>query len=95
MFKHKYGKERGGGVAILHKENINVTIMSSLHTEEDETMWIKVKDKQKTLLVACTYRTSYCDLLEGETTKLETNIVKASSLCKNIMLFGDLNCDLN
>ena len=95
VFKHKYGKERGGGVAILHKENINATIMSSLHTEEDETMWIKVKDKQKTLLVACTYRTSYCDLLEGETTKLEANLTKASSLSKNIMLFGDLNCDLN
>ena len=47
------------------------------------------------MLVACTYRTSYCDLLGGETTKLETNLVKASSLCKNLMLFGDLNCDLN
>ena len=69
--------------------------MSSLHTEEDETMWIRVKDRQKTLLVACTYRTSYCDLLNGETTKLETSIVKASSLCKNILLFGDFNCDLN
>ena len=27
VFKHKYGKERGGGVAILHKENINATII--------------------------------------------------------------------
>ena len=95
VFKHKYGKKRGGGVAILHKENISATAISSLNTEEDETLWIKVKDKQKTLLVACTYRTSYCDLLEGGTTKLEKNIIKASSLSKNIMLFGDLNCDLN
>ena len=94
-YKHKYGKQSGGGVAILHKDNIVATTMSTLSTEEDETLWIKVKDKQKTALFACVYRTSYCDLLDGETSKLEQNIVKASSLSKNIMLFGDFNCDLN
>ena len=94
-FKHKYGKERGGGVFILHKENLNVAIMPTLNTTEDETLWVKVKDKEKTALYSCIYRTSYCDLLEGETNKLETSIVKASALSRNIMLFGDFNCDLN
>ena len=94
-FKHKYGKKRGGGVAILHKENINATTMSTLNTEEDEIIWIKIKEKRKTMLLSCVYRTNYCNLLDGETNKLERNIEKASSLSKNIMIFGDLNCDLN
>ena len=94
-FKHKYGKKSGGGVAILHKEHISVTIVPSLTTEEDEILWIKLKEKQSTCLYACAYRTSYCDMLNGEISKLEKNIVKASSLSKNIVMFGDFNCDLN
>lgn len=93
-YKHKYGKESGGGVAILHKENIDATIMQTLNTEEDEILWVKVRDKMKTVLYACAYRTSYCDLLQGEYSKLERNIVKASSISKNIVMFGDFNCDL-
>ena len=94
-YKHKYGKKKGGGVAILHKENIAVTIMPSLNTEEEEILWVKVKDKNKTCLYACNYRASYCDQLKGEISPLEKNIVKASALSKNIVMFGDFNCDLN
>ena len=72
-----------------------MTIMPTLNTEEDEILWIKLKDKQKTCLYACNYRTNYCDQLSGEMSKLERNIVKASSLSKNIVMFGDFNCDLN
>ena len=94
-YKHKYGKKSGGGVAILHKENIKLTIVPSLNTEEDEVLWIKFKEKQRTCLYACAYRTSYCDMLTGELSKLERTIVKASSLSKSIVMFGDFNCDLN
>ena len=90
-YKHKYGKKKGGGVAILHKENIAVTVMPSLNTEEEELLWIKVKDKKKTCLYACNYRASYCDQLSGEMSKLENNIVKASALSNNIIMFGDFN----
>ena len=82
-------------MAILHKENIALTIVPSLNNEEDEVLWIKLKEKQRTCLYACAYRTSYCDQLSGEVSKLESNIVKASSLSNSIVMFGDFNCDLN
>ena len=94
-YKHKYGKKSGGGVVVMHKENISVTIMPSLNTAEEEILWIKVKDKNKTCLYGSNYRASYCDQLNGETSPLEKNIVKASTLSRNIVMMGDLNCDLN
>ena len=95
-FKQKYGKNKGGGVALLYKEQINVERKDYLTEDLDEILWVHIKTKQSFML-GIVYRASYTDLIyesENETT-IERNIRKACEISNNIILCGDYNIDMS
>ena len=95
-FKQKYGKNRGGGVAILYKEEINVEKKEYLTEEIDEILWVHVKVKQSFML-GLVYRAEYTDILKGNGVEstLERNIRKANEISNKIIITGDFNIDLS
>ena len=95
VFKQKYGKTNGGGLAIYYKEHLKVDTMTKLSEECEEILWVKVKVKQEFLL-ALVYRAEYTEMLTQteNPTKFEESLKKATEQSKNIVLLGDLNCDI-
>ena len=93
-FKQKYGKNNGGGVAILYRSDIKVQKITSLTDQVEEILWIKVKTKYSFLL-GVIYRADYTDILKEdlEESILENNIRRASETAKNVILVGDFNVD--
>ena len=94
-FQNLHKKKGGGGVAILHKSQLNVTFKESLTDKTEDILWANVKAKQSFLL-GVIYRPQYSLMLDdtlGEST-LEKNIRKASEITSNIVVTGDFNIDM-
>lgn len=92
-FKQKYGKVNGGGVAIIHKENIKIKKLN-IETKTEEVLWVEIKAK-KNITLGVVYRPSYTELLTDNEngTILETQLTEAIYKNKNVIVIGDLNCD--
>ena len=93
-FKQRYGKSNGGGIAILHKNNIKVKI-KDIADKDDEILWIEIMTKKR-LLVGLVYRATYTDLLkedEESNCKLNKTLENANLISNNVILLGDINCD--
>ena len=94
-FKEKYGKNGGGGIAVLFKKQLNVEKIDLVKEEIEEILWVNVKVK-KGLMVGTFYNTGYCDLLndkKGESI-LEKHLKEAVSKNCDICILGDFNIDL-
>ena len=94
-FKQKYGRNKGGGIALLYKEKIKIEKKDYLTEEIEEIMWVHVKIKQSFML-GIIYRADYTDALEEslEETVIENNIKRASEISNNLIIGGDLNVDM-
>ena len=92
LFKTKYGKNNGGGVAILYKEHIKIQKISVITDDIEEILWIRVKTKFNFLL-GVLYRPVYTDMMKiyKEESFLESNLRTACETAKNIILLGDFN----
>ena len=94
-FKEKYGKNGGGGIAILYKKHLIVEKINLIKEETEEILWLNVKVK-KGLILGILYNTGYCDLLSeknGESI-LENHLKEATSKNCDICILGDFNIDL-
>ena len=94
-FKQKYGRNRGGGVAVLFKKHIKVEQKSYLTDKVEEILWVQVKTRNSFML-GTIYRTEYADILNNDNSEsiLEKNIRKAAEITSNIIVTGDLNVDM-
>ena len=94
-FKEKYSKGHAGGVAILHKKQIQIEKMNELNDDVEEILWIRVKAKPSFLL-SVIYKPSYSDMIKSETEEsiLETNLGKAAAKSRNLIVVGDFNIDM-
>ena len=95
-FKQKYGRNRGGGVAILYKENLKVEMNKYTTDPTEEILWCQVKCKDSFML-GVVYRAEYTDILQedGEECKLEENIRKVTELSSKVIVTGDFNIDIS
>ena len=95
-YKQKYGKSKGGGVAVCYKEHLKVEKKHYLTEDCEEILWVQVKAKESFML-GIIYRGEYTDIMaekDGEC-KLEENIRKASEISNRIIVTGDLNVDMS
>ena len=93
-YKQKYGRNKGGGIAILHKEHIKVVKSDHLTDDTEEILWVHVKTKESFFL-GTLYRSEYTDILEDEEeSTLEKNIRKACEITNNVIITGDFNVDM-
>ena len=94
-FKQRYGRNKGGGIAVLYKKHIKVEKKTYLTDKQEEILWVHVKVKQSFML-GTIYRAEYTDLLneDQEETKIEENIRKAAEISNNILITGDFNIDM-
>lgn len=93
IFKQKYGKNNGGGIAVLYKEELKIRKLD-INTGTEETLWVEVKAKPN-LILGTVYRASYTNLLT-ETEKgseLETQLSEATSKTNKVIVLGDFNCN--
>ena len=95
-FLQKYRKIKGGGLAIIYRSYINLTLKPSLTEKDEEILWVHVKTNNSFLL-GLFYRPDYSQLLQenddGES-PLEKNIREASEISNRIVIVGDFNIDL-
>ena len=95
-FLQKYRKIKGGGLAIIYRSYINLTLKPTLTVKDEEILWVHVKTNNSFLL-GLFYRPDYSMILqeneEGES-PLEQNIRQASELSNRIVIVGDFNIDL-
>ena len=96
IYKQRYGKNHGGGVAIFYKEHLKIEWKSYPTDEIEEMLWVHVKGKHSFLL-GTIYRADYTDTLNDENgeSKIEESIRKASELSNTIFVTGDYNIDMN
>lgn len=94
-FKQKYGKNKGGGIAILYKCHLKVEKKEYMTDKVEEILWVQVKTKQSFML-GTIYRPEYTDIMhepdDGES-KIEENIRKACEISDRLIITGDLNID--
>lgn len=92
-FMQKYGKNNGGGVAVLHKRELKIRKIK-VNSSPEETLYIEVKAKPNFIL-GIVYRASYTDLLkENENgTLFEAQLNEVSSNTDKVIVLGDFNCD--
>ena len=91
-YKQKYGKNNGGGIAIIYRNTIKIQKIPDLTDPVEEILWVRIKTKFSFLL-GVLYRAEYTDTLQEtlEESLLESNIRKASEKAKSIVLVGDFN----
>lgn len=94
-FKQKYGRNRGGGVAVLYKENIKVEKNKYLSDPVEEILWCHVKTKESFML-GIVYRADYTDIVQeqDDENKLEENIRKVTESTAKSIVTGDFNINL-
>ena len=95
-FKQKYGVNRGGGVAVLYKENIKVEKNKYATDPVEEILWCHVRTKESFML-GVVYRSEYTDILgenDENESKLEENIRKVSESSTKVIVTGDYNIDM-
>ena len=95
-FKEIYGRNKGGGIIIFYKEELDVEKKTLCRNDYEENLWIHVKTK-RSFLLGIIYRTEYCNILketDEEESKLEKYIQSAYQICDNVIILGDLNADV-
>ena len=94
-FEQIYGKTRGGGVAVLYKQELDIERKELFKEDYEENLWIQVKAKNSFLL-GIFYRADYTEILKDSEheSKLEKYIQKAYQTYKNVILIGDFNADV-
>lgn len=60
IFKQKYSKKNGGGIAVIYKEHIKLEVKEYMTDQVEEILWIHVKTKESFML-GTIYRASYTD----------------------------------
>ena len=91
----QYGKEGGGGLAILYQEHMKIKLHNELNTEKDESLWFSTKLNRVTEMFCLMYRPHWLEVLTDEVNEtLEETIIKATSINTNITLIGDINYNL-
>ena len=95
-FKQKYGRNKGGGVAILHKQQIKIEKKKYLTDPIEEILWAHVKTRESFML-GVVYRADYTDIMDeaGEESKIEENIRKVSEVANKVLVTGDFNIDMS
>ena len=95
-FKQQYGRNKGGGVAVIHKEHLKVETKSYLTNKTEEILWVEVKGKQNFLL-SVVYRPDYCDILYEDANEsiLEESVRKATEITNRVIITGDFNIDMS
>ena len=85
----------GGGIAVLHKKELNVEIFTKNKEETEEILWVYVKGK-KSFLLGLVYNTNYCKLMCNKNTEsiFEKHLKEASLMGCNTYVIGDFNIDL-
>ena len=93
-FKQKYGKNKGGGIAVIYKENLKITRKDYLTDDIEEILWVQVHSKESFLL-GTIYRPDYTDMMKEENgeSKIEENVRKACEISNNFIITGDFNID--
>ena len=94
-YKNKYGKENGGGVAILVRKGVQIKTENKLMDDYNEILWCTLKTKTEKYMIGVVYRASYTDLLKSDregNTEMEDLLQK--TINNNLVLIGDFNCDM-
>ena len=96
IFKQKYGRNKGGGIAVVYKNGLKIDTKNYITNKIEEILWVEIKGKQNFLL-GVIYRPDYCDLLKDdeEESILEESIRKAAEITQRIIVTGDLNIDMS
>ena len=94
-FKVKYKKQSGGGVAIIHKSNLQISKKNKFSDPIEDILWVQVNGK-KSLTLGVVYNPDYSDMLNDDEAEslLENNIRQVAESSKNILVVGDLNVNM-
>ena len=92
--KLKYGKNRGGGVAIIYRDDLHFEECKQLNTPDNEMLWVKGKLNGRNHLIGAAYRPQFLDMIGAESEAFENLLESANSISRNIIIMGDLNIDL-
>ena len=95
-FQQKYRKKSGGGVAIIYRSYLNLSLKHQLKVKEEEILWAQVQTKNNFLL-GVVYRPTYSEILvdkEDKESIFETNLRQAAEISNRIVLVGDFNVDM-
>ena len=90
----KHRSRHGGGVAIYARSNIAVTRIPELETDNVESLWVKVRIKQTTLILCCTYLPPNLNSSDHQNflDKLTDNVVHAQVYApSSVIILGDFN----
>ena len=93
-FKQKYGKNKGGGIAIIYKSHLKLERKDYMTDKIEEILWVQVKGKQSFML-GTIYRPEYTDMMKVENgeSKIEENVRKACEISNQLIITGDFNID--
>ena len=95
-FIRNYRKDerRGGGTAIYFKSNFIARPRSDIFSSELKTIWLEItlSNKHK-ILISSLYRPPNADIKDFAL-NLETLFDNVCNDTKEVLVFGDLNCDL-
>ena len=83
----------GGGLLIYTKEDVICTPKPEFQNDIDETLWAEICCKGVKFLLCCTYRPEWTRVQYWE--RLNNAISLAYETNENIVICGDMNCDLN
>lgn len=93
-FKQKYGRNKGGGIAVIYKAHLKIIKKDYLTDDIEEILWVQVRGKEN-FLIGTIYRPEYTDVMKEENgeSKIEENIRKACEISENLIITGDFNID--
>ncbi|KAK3106293.1 hypothetical protein FSP39_017122 [Pinctada imbricata] len=95
-FEPPFRKDRtnhGGGILIYYRSGLTVKRRVELENDIDESIWIELLTKNKSLLICCLYRppNSRNDFWD----RLEQSVGSASDSSQALLLCGDWNVDFH
>ena len=95
-FKETYGRNKGGGILVFYKEEIEIEKRILFKNDFEENIWLLVKLPKQSFLLGTIYRAEYTNLLQEieEETLLERYLQQAHKICNNVIVLGDLNADV-
>ena len=89
--------KRGGGVCAFIREDIKVSILKDISQVSEsylQQLWLKMQNKKlKSIIVCVSYRPPDSPLSSFEDL-LKPSYIQALTLCKPIVILGDLNCNV-
>jgi len=81
--------QTGGGLLIYTKENVNISRITQLENNVDESLWVQIHAKGQSFLLGNTYRPQWTD--NEYWSRLTHAIELAHQINENIVISGDLN----